>query len=97
MHVIAKPQLEDFWIFHPDSKDYLENWYHKTCKENWNFPADIKRNYKTASFLPNDRVVFNVCGNKYRLITKIKYSYRLVYIRFIGTHSEYNKINAEVI
>lgn len=66
-------------------------------KDEWRTPSDIKRLYRTADILPGNRVVFNIGGNKYRLIVKIRYDLGIVYIRFIGTHAEYDRINAEVI
>jgi len=75
----------------------LTAWYAEALKVQWSTPQDIKTHYKTASFLADNRVVFNIGGNKYRLIVKINYVYGMVYIRFIGTHAEYDKINAEEI
>lgn len=80
-----------------DSKDYIEAWFHEAKRAVWQSPADIKEQYRNASILKDSRVVFNICGNKYRLVVRINYSTQIIYIRFIGTHEEYNKINTEEI
>jgi len=80
-----------------DSKEQLKTWFKESSKANWSSPNDIRAEYPKASFLKNGRVVFNICGNKYRLIVQINYVRQWVFIRFIGTHSEYNSINADII
>jgi mRNA interferase HigB len=97
MRVVAKKILREFWEKHSDSEDQLKTWYKEACKADWSCPADIKNEYHQASILKAGRVVFNICGNKYRLITHINYLRRWVFIRFIGTHTEYDKIDAEKI
>lgn len=97
MRIIARSTLVDFWINHPTSKEPLEAWYKETERADWKNTEDIKIRYQSASFLGDNRVCFNISGNHYRLIVKINYAYHVVYIRFIGTHSEYDKINAETI
>lgn len=97
MRVITKRTLLDFWEKHPDALSPLSAWYAEAVKAQWSAPQDIKAQYSTASFLIDNCVVFNVGGNKYRLIVKINYPYGTVYIRFIGTHAEYDKIKAEEI
>lgn len=98
MRVIAKKTLRDFWEKHPmDAKLWLQEWYIETEAARWQTPADIKLRYKSASFIKDNRVIFNVCGNKYRLIVKINYFYGIVYIRFIGTHAEYDKIDSQTV
>ena len=97
MRVISKRALQDFWSCHPDAISPLSAWYAEAIKASWPSPQDIKSQYKTASFLRDNRVVFNIGGNKYRLIVKINYPYSTVYVRFVGTHAEYDKINAEEI
>jgi len=94
MRVIAKRTLREFWEKHADSEQPLKSWYHEAENALWNSPIDIKRYYPSASILENNRVVFNIKGNKYRLIIKINYEYKIIWIRFIGTHSEYDKIDA---
>ena len=97
MRIIAKKILRDFWETHPDSEQQLKSWYQETAKAEWTIPNQIKREYPSASFLVDNRVVFNIKGNHYRLIVKISYDYQMVWIRFIGTHTEYDKINAKTI
>ena len=97
MRVITKRTLLRFWEEHPDAIRPLTAWYAEAVKAKWTTPQEIKAHYKTASFLAGNRVVFNVGGNKYRLIVKINYPYGTVYIRFIGTHAEYDKIKAKEI
>ena len=97
MRIIAKKILREFWEIHSDSEQQLKSWYHETSKSVWTKPGDIKKEYPSASFLADNRVVFNIKGNNYRLIVKLNYDYQVVWIRFIGTHSEYDKINANNI
>ncbi len=97
MRVIAKKTLRDFWIKHPDCEQQLKAWFGEAEEANWKGPADIKREYPSASILADNRVVFNIKGNKYRLIVKLNYAYGMVWIRFIGTHSQYDKIDASNI
>jgi mRNA interferase HigB len=97
MRVIAKRILREFWKKHNDSEEQLKTWYKEASKATWEIPAEIKNNYAHASILRNGRVVFNICGNKYRLITEINYLRQWVFIRFIGTHNDYDKIDADII
>lgn len=97
MRVIAIKILRDFWALHTDCEQQLKAWYKEAEKAAWNSPADIKKEYPGASILQDNRVVFNIKGNNYRLIVKINYNHKMVWIRFIGTHAEYDKINANTI
>lgn len=97
MRVIAKKTLRDFWKKHSDCEQQLKSWYLDAEEANWRGPADIKQDYPSASILEDNRVVFNIKGNHYRLIVKINYSYGMVWIRFVGTHAEYDKIDATKI
>lgn len=97
MRIIARRTLRDFWEQHPDAEQVLEAWYHDTKHATWTSPADIKQVYANASILPNNRVVFNIRGNHYRLVVAINYSFGIVYIRFVGTHREYDTIDATTI
>lgn len=97
MRVVAKKTLREFWKLHGDCKDQLISWFDEAENADWKSPLDIKREYPSASIIADNRVVFNIKGNSYRLIIKINYGYRIVWIRFIGTHAEYDKINAENI
>lgn len=97
MRVIAKKILRDFWGRHPDSEQQLKSWYKEAEDATWQNPNQIKRKYPFASILENNRIVFNIKGNKYRLIVRVNYNYQMVWIRFIGTHAQYDKIDATKI
>lgn len=100
MKIIALSTLKSFWECNPayaDSVDQCLAWYRHALKADWASPVDVKQDLGSASILKNGRVVFNIAGNKYRLIVWINYPYRVVYIRFIGTHAEYDKIDAQTI
>ena len=97
MRVVAKKILRDFWEIHNDCEQQLNAWFQETNKAYWKNPNEIKKEYPSASILNDNRVVFNIKGNKYRLIVKINYDYQMLWIRFIGTHAEYDKINANEI
>ena len=97
VHVIKRPTLIGFYKKHNDAQGPLEAWWQEAKHAKWSCPADIKRLYPSSSLLGSNRVVFNIGGNKYRLVVKINYPTQTVFIRFIGTHKEYEKINAEKI
>ncbi|MDR0864518.1 MAG: type II toxin-antitoxin system HigB family toxin [Candidatus Symbiothrix sp.] len=93
MRVIAHSTIVDFYTNYADSKQPLEEWYAKTRKADWNCFADIKKTFNSVDTISNQRFVFNIKGNSYRLITIVLFIPKMVYIRFIGTHAEYDKIN----
>ena len=97
MKVIAKKILREFWEKHSDCEQQLKSWYQEANNAEWKSPNEIKSEYPSASILSNNRVVFKIKDNNYRLIIKINYDYQIVWIRFIGTHSEYDRINANEI
>ena len=97
MRVIAKGTLREFWEKHPDSEQQLKTWYYETKQAKWKNSSEIKYYYPSASILKNNRVCFNIKGNNYRLIVRINFQIQIVWIRFIGTHAEYNKIDANNI
>lgn len=97
MRVVAKRILREFWGKQTDSEDQLKTWYREASKAFWTSPAHIKSEYPKASILKSGRVVFDICGNKYRLIVQINYLRQWVFIRFIGTHKDYDKIDADKI
>jgi len=97
MRIIAKRTIREFWESYPDSEEQLKAWYTEAKYATWQTPQDIKNQCGSASFPGNNRAVFNICGNKYRLIVLIKYRFEVAYIRFIGTHEEYDKIDAKEI
>jgi len=97
MHVIARKILRDFWVRHTDAEQPLRAWFAETSSSTWHTSSDIKRRYPTASFLSANRVVFNIKGNKYRLVVHVRYDLGRVYLRFIGPHAEYDRIDAASI
>lgn len=99
MRVLSKSTLREFWEQpnYSDSEQPLSAWYDEAKSANWQTPQDIKDLYRSASFVGNDRVVFNIAGNKYRLITAINYKYSMVYVKFVGTHAEYDKVDATTV
>jgi mRNA interferase HigB len=97
LRVIAKKILREFCEKHSDCEQQLKSWYQETSKAEWQNSNEIKLYYPTASIIGDNRIVFNIKGNSYRLIIKINFDYQMVWIRFIGTHSEYDKINAKTI
>ncbi|WP_460873871.1 type II toxin-antitoxin system HigB family toxin [Paralcaligenes ginsengisoli] len=97
MRVIAICTLRQFWETHPAAEQAIKAWVDEATQANWAQPADIKIQYRSASVLKNRRVVFNIKGNDYRLIVAIAYRIGIVYVKFIGTHAEYDNINAETV
>lgn len=93
MEVITRKVITDFIRRHPDSKSSIEAWYSEAINSVWEKSMDIKKMYSSASFLGKNIVIFNIKGNSYRLITKIAYNNSTVYIKWIGTHSEYDKLD----
>ena len=97
MRVIAKRTLRLFWEVHRDAEDPLLAWFHEAEAATWTSPMDVKARYPKASIVGNDRVVFNIKGNEYRLVVRINYQGRVVKVRFIGTHAEYDQIDAKEV
>lgn len=97
MRVIAKRTLRTFWHRHPDAAEALQAWYDEAERTVWRSPADIRARYASVSILADNRVVFNMQGNQYRLVVQIHYHTQIVYVRFVGTHAEYDRIDAETI
>lgn len=97
MRVIAIKALKVFWKKHPDAEQPLRAWYAEAKKAEWKKPTDITRVYRSASILTNNRIVFNIKGNDYRLVAAVNYYYKIIYIRFIGTHKEYDRTNVEEV
>ena len=97
MRIIAKRRLREFWERHPAAKEPLLAWYREVEREDWDTPAAVKAKYRRASIIRSNRVVFNIKGNDYRLVVKIRYAHRVVYVRFVGTHAEYDAINVEEV
>lgn len=99
MRVIAIKMLREFWEQpkYLDSETTLKAWYTEAKHTSWKTTQNIKSKYRNASFLADNRIVFNIHGNKYRLVVHVNYSYQIVYVKFIGTHKQYDEIDAEVI
>jgi len=97
MRIISRRRLVEFWESHPDAEQPLRAWYTEAKKATWSSPAEITATYNSVSILPNNRVVFNIKGNTYRLVVVVEYSQEKMFIRFVGTHSEYNRIDAAKI
>ena len=93
MRIIARRTLREYWEEHPNAEQPLRTWYTTVRQADWRTPSEVKKTYRTASFVGNDRVVFNIKGNDYRLVVVVVYRHRAVYIRFIGTHREYDDID----
>jgi len=97
MRIISQKALRVFWGKYPDAEKPLKAWYADTRQSHWKSPNDIKEIYRNASIVANNRVVFNIKGNNYRLVTAINYDFEIVYIRFIGTHKDYDSIDVTKI
>jgi mRNA interferase HigB len=100
MRIIALSTLKAFWERNPAHVDAVEPtlaWYRHVLKADWSSPPDVKKDFRHASILNDGRVVFNIAGNKYRLVVWINYAYRVVYIRFLGTHAQYDRIDAKTV
>jgi mRNA interferase HigB len=97
MRVISRKTLKDFWEKHADSEQPLRAWFHEIKAAQWKSFAGIKAHYRSADLFPGDRVVFNIKGNTYRLVVHIHFKTGIVFIRFIGTHAEYDKIDATTV
>jgi mRNA interferase HigB len=97
LRIIARKTLVAYWTRAPNAESGLAAWFTEVRAASWSSPADVKAKYGNASILKGGRVVFNIAGNKYRLVVWIRYEFHTVYIRFVGTHQEYNKIDAETV
>lgn len=97
MKVIAVSTLRKFWERHPDSEQPLKAWYDEAKYATWTTPQDIRNHYASASFVGHNRVVFNIKGNNYRLVVAVAFRFQAIYIKFIGTHAEYDRINAATV
>lgn len=99
MRVISKPILIEFYSnpLYKDSEEALKAWHDEVIQADWNTPHEIKAQYKNASIIGNKRVVFNICGNKYRLIVSVSYRLKAFYVKFVGTHKQYDDVDAETI
>lgn len=99
MRIISRKALREFWerSENADSQQPLRAWFREVARADWKSPAEVKAAFRSASIVGNNRVVFNIAGNKYRLVVRINYAYRVVYVRFVGTHRQYDRINVEEV
>lgn len=97
MRIIARRALREFWMRRPDAERPLRAWFADVKRAEWQGPADVKARYARASLIASNRVVFDIGGNKYRLVVAIRYESRTVFVRFIGTHGEYDKIDVTTV
>lgn len=97
MRIIARRTLREFWELHPDAEQPLKAWFAEASGATWETPQAIKDQYRHASFVADNRVIFNIGGNKYRLVVHVNYDFGIVYIKFVGTHGEYDKIDPEKV
>ncbi len=97
MRVIALKPLREFWQRHPQAEVPLRAWYAIASRADWRSPADVKADYRSASFVANNRVVFNIKGNDFRLVAAMRYTSGLLYVRFVGTHAEYDRIDVNQV
>jgi len=97
MRIIAKRALRTFWESEPRAEQPLKSWYAIAAKADWSSPKDVKTAYRNASIVGNDRVVFNIGGNRYRLVVRFDYAGRIGFVRFVGTHAEYDAVDASSV
>lgn len=97
MHIISRPELMKFWKKHPDAETPLKLWFKKVKQAKWNTINDLKKDFPTADYVGNNRIVFDIKGNKYRIIVLAFFKGQKIFIRFVGTHAQYDKINAIAI
>ena len=97
MRIIAISTLRNFWEKNGDAEEPLKAWFQEVKSADWTTPHQVKAMYRNASVIGGNRIVFNIAGNKYRLIVKFNYPYLIGYVRFIGTHAEYDRIDAEEV
>lgn len=89
--------MREYWERHPDAEEPLLAWYREVAQADWETPTDLKAKYRSASIVGDNRAVFNIKGNDYRLVVRINYPCRIVYVRFVGTHAEYDAVNVEEV
>ena len=97
MRIIARGTLRQFWTRHPQAETPLRVWYAEASRADWKSPGDIKVAHRNVSFLANNRVVFNIKGNDYRLVAAVHYNRGRIFVRFVGTHAEYDRIDPATV
>ena len=97
MQVIAKRTLRQFWEKHPQAETPLKVWFAMVSKAEWSGPADVRAMFGSADFVADNRVIFDIGGNKFRVVARVSYRFRRVLVKFVGTHSDYDRIDPEVV
>jgi len=97
MRIIARSSLRKYWERQPQAEQPLKAWFKAASAADWATPDDVKADYRSASFLEGNRICFNIGGNKFRLVVRVNYSYQVIFIRFVGTHKEYDAIDANTV
>ena len=97
MRIFNYATLRDFWGIHPDAKESLSYWYDVTEQATWKNSLEVKLTFRTADILSSDRIVFNIKGNAYRLIASVNYPYQSLFVKFVGTHAEYDRVDARAV
>lgn len=95
--IFSKGTLREYWKTHPETEQYLKTWFDTAMNSDWKMPNDVKQTFATASILKDNRIVFNIKGNSYRLIVKFNFQKQWIFIRFVGTHKEYDEVDANTI
>lgn len=98
MQIMSKRTLREFWALHPEAEGPLRAWYGVVQQAEWVGPADVKTEFGAkVDFVADSRIIFDIAGNKYRLIVRVSYRFKRVMVKFVGTHAEYDKIDAETV
>ena len=97
MRIIAKSTLKEFWEIYSDSKTGLTFWYYKMSNNDYQNPQEVIVDFKSADYVGNERIVFNIAKNKYRLVISFNYEFNVCWVKFVGTHKEYDKIDAKTV
>ena len=97
MRIIARRMLREFWARHPRARGPLQAWFHTVKDANWSGPADVRAQLNSAKFVGDNRVIFNIGGNNYRLVVHVHYTHGIVRTKFIGTHAQYDRIDPEKV
>jgi mRNA interferase HigB len=97
MHVLSRKTLRDFWERVPEAEGALQAWFHEATAADWKTSAELRAKYGSASIISAERVVFNICGDKYRLVVRINYASGTIFIRFVGTHREYDRVDVGTV
>ncbi len=97
MRIIALGTLRDFWVQHPEAEVPLRSWHALASLAQWASPAEVKAAYRSASFVAGNRIVFNIGGNRFRLVVAVHYDHKALFIRFVGTHAEYDRVDVTTL